>query len=98
MAFVGSRQIWFVQSFRHGSTGYESFLMHPCSVLPSSHCSLSIAFTTESPQNVQSARQTTPGKWPGGVEPGGSQVSGACTTPSPHSGGMQVESGHSSTL
>src|SRR6476660_1324016 len=54
-------------------------------VLPSSHSSPPC--TTPSPQTVQLARQGLPCA-PAG-EPGGSQVSGGITLPSPHDGKVQ---------
>src|SRR5262245_58536450 len=57
-------------------------MRQPETVLPSSQVSPSEACTTPSPQYVQSPRHVGP---PGST-PGGSQVSGEATMPSPHVG------------
>src|SRR5436190_10631746 len=87
MAFVGSRQIWFVQSFRHASAGNESFLMQPSTLLPSSQ--VSPASTTPSPQDVQLLRHIPKSEV---IDPGGSHVSPGSTMPSPQD--VMQPSGH----
>jgi hypothetical protein len=88
----GLLQIGAVQPFWHASIGtFGRPGVQPVSSLPSSHVSACPAWTTPSPQNVQSGRHfTSPGRPGIGVGSGGSHVSPGSMRPFPHPAGRHA--------